>query len=336
MRDLADLLEEHVSTPFPAEIEKGRDYGMVDPVMIDAEMFGWASSYTPGFQLNTDAHRSLERVRLELGESWGALPAAARPYFARLLRIADAAIQGCETVAAPAPPVENGIDLVARVACNGEVMWARSHAHQVLRALTDAGLEILGLDLRKYTPDGGTHEAPWSSIQPDDGATNLDRALRSFEAAVDSDLTDYPWVLITYRSANRPGPALTTGEVELLTDGLTDDISFDNALIDLGLRGNPPARNEPPDAIQIDAAFRSYERLLNAGLIRLGRVQYIDGGPPGRVAPIEHLVESLTQVRARVEEACRTASDWGDWGFSCWSVNTSDGDAAARERLGNA
>ena len=79
---------------------------------------------------------------------------------------------------------------------------------------------------------------------------------------------------MTYRNANRPSPdsvgsALTDGEFALLVDGLTDDISFDIALINLGIRRNPPARNEPPEAVEVEAAFRSYERLLDAGLIRL-------------------------------------------------------------------
>ncbi len=329
MRDISDLLEEHREAPFPAEVEKGRDYGAIDPVMIDADIFGWVTSYASGRQLDPDARHGLEQARLELGESWNDLPEASLPYYARLVRLADAATQGCEAVPSPGPPLADRIDLVARVACNGEVMWPRSHAEDALRSLTAGGLEILGLDLRKYPPDGGTHEAPWSSLEPAESTTNLDQALRSLEAALDSELTDYPWVLITYRNARWSDPVLTRGEVGLLADGLTDDISFDSALIDLGIRRNPPARNEPPEAVEIDAAFRSYERLLDADLIRLGRLQYIDGGPPGRVAPVEHVAEPLAQVRARVEEACRTSSDWADWAFSCWSVNSPGGDAVA-------
>lgn len=337
MRDLSDLLEEHRDAPFPDEVEKGRTYGVIDPVMIDADIFGWVSSYASGRQLDTDARRGLEQARLQLGGSWNDLPVASLPYYARLLRLADVAVQGCEAVPSPAPPLADRIDLIARVACNGEVMWPRSHAENALRSLTGAGLEILGLDLRKYPPDGGTHEAPWSSLEPAESMTNLDEALQSLDDASESVLNDYPWILVTYRNANRPSPnsvrsALTDGEVALLIDGLTDDISFDIALINLGIRRNPPARNEPPKAVEIEAAFRSYERLIDADLIRLGRVQYIDGGPPGRVAPVEHVSEPLAQVRTRVEEACRTATDWVDWAFSCWSVNTPAGDAFANKR----
>jgi len=156
VRDLSDLLEEHGDAHFPAEIERGRDYGVIDPVMVDADIFGWVSSYASGVQLETSARRGLEQARLELGKSWNDLPVAALPYYARLLRLADAAVQDCEAVPSPGPPLTGGVDLVARVACNGEVMWPRSHAEDALRSLAAAGLEILGLDLRKYPPDGGT------------------------------------------------------------------------------------------------------------------------------------------------------------------------------------
>ena len=334
VRSIAELLEEHRDAHFPAEIENAREYGVIDPVMIDADIFGWVSSYASGVELDTDARRGLEHARLKLGESWSELPAASHPYFARLLRLADVAIQGCEALPPPAPPLRDRNDLVARVGCNGEVMWPRSLARDAIRSLTAADFEILGLDLRKYPPDGGTQEAPWSSLESTANAANLDQALRSLEAALDSEFVDYPWILITYRNAGGSDPVLTRGEVGLLADGLTDDISFDIALIDFGVRGNPPVRNEPPDANQIDAAFRSYERLLDADLIRLGRVKYIDGGPPGRVEPVEHMAEPLTKVRARVEESCRTAMDWGDWAFSCWSVNTETGDERVRDDAG--
>lgn len=128
-------------------------------------------------------------------------------------------------------------------------------------------------------------------------------------------------------------PNLPNGELQLLIDGLTDVVSFDMALLHLGLRGNPPDRSEPPNTAQIEVAFRRFEGLLTGGLIQLGRMQYVDGGPPGRVAPVEHIEERFQDVRSRVKEACRTAEDWGDWAFSCWTANTADGDALARELL---
>lgn len=167
----------------------------------------------------------------------------------RLLRVADAAVQGCDVVPPPQPPLPNRLDLIARVACNGEVMWARSHAHAALRALSSAGFNILGLDLRKFPPGGGTHEAPWSSLEAADLTTHLDAARESLNGALQSDLIGYPWVLITYSSAARSGsdllgPDLTNGEIELLSNELTDHVSFDMSLIHLGIRQNRRRAND--------------------------------------------------------------------------------------------
>ena len=56
-------------------------------------------------------------------------------------------------------------------------------------------------------------------------------------------------------------------------------------------------------------------------------MQYVDDGPPGRVAPVMHVEESITVEKARVLGACRHGAGW-EW--SCWVVNTEDGDDAAR------
>lgn len=339
MRSITDLLDEQRDAEFPPEIEKGRNYGTVDPVMIDADIYGRVLNYVSGFQLDGEARACLEQARLELGHSFNELPNGARPYYARLLRLADVAVQGCDALPSPAPPLRSQVDLLARMACNGETMWARSHSGAALQALSSAGFEILGLDLRKYPHDGGTYEAPWSDVEGDDSTSNLEAAQRSLATALGSELTDYPWILITYRPTRLQrhdphGSDLTDAEIELLVDGLTDDVSFDMALLHLGIRGNSPDRNEAPDAAQIEAVFRSYERLINNGLIQLGRVQYIDGGPPGRVAPVEHVEEPLREVRTRVDHACSSATDWADWAFGCWTVNTEGGDAIARKQLG--
>ena len=46
--DLALALSRHSDLPFPSEIEKGRDYGQVDPVMIDSDIYGWAQAAADG------------------------------------------------------------------------------------------------------------------------------------------------------------------------------------------------------------------------------------------------------------------------------------------------
>lgn len=43
--------------------------------------------------------------------------------------------------------------------------------------------------------------------------------------------------------------------------------------------------------------------------MQIGRVQCIDGGPPGRVAPVEHIAEPIGEVRQRVENACRSDAE---------------------------
>ncbi len=127
--------------------------------------------------------------------------------------------------------------------------------------------------------------------------------------------------------------ALTPGEIEILIDGLSDDVAFHWLLIHLEIRNNPFETEHPPTAHDIESAFRSLGRLTIRGLIRVGRIQHIDGGAPGRLAPVEHIEEQLPVVRKRVEAACASAKEWGDWGFSCWVVNTDRGDSAARRAL---
>lgn len=127
---------------------------------------------------------------------------------------------------------------------------------------------------------------------------------------------------------------LSAGEIEVLIDGLSDDISFHWALIHLGLRANPPADEMPPSAEMVSAAFVHFERLLDRGLVKLGHIAYVDSDErPGTVAPVKHVEETVAEVRKRVEDACSTASDWSDWAFSCWLVSTEAGAALARQAL---
>lgn len=127
---------------------------------------------------------------------------------------------------------------------------------------------------------------------------------------------------------------LSAGEIELLVGGLNDDISFDWALIHLGLRANPPADDVPPNAEMISAAFVHFERLLDRGLVKRGHIAYVDPDErPGTVAPVRHVEETVAEVRKRVEDACFAASDWSDWAFSCWLVTTEAGAALARQAL---
>lgn len=120
---------------------------------------------------------------------------------------------------------------------------------------------------------------------------------------------------------------LTSGEIELLVDGLSDHVDLGWVLIHLGIRGNPPAHPGPPSASDVDTAFVALDRLSRAGLVSVGHLEYLDGGPPGRFAPVEHVQERIGDVKTRVIEACANGTDW-EW--SCWVVNTADGDERAQ------
>lgn len=59
-----------------------------------------------------------------------------------------------------------GVASAATVDANGEVWWRSADADTAVNALADAGLVILGLDLREYDDDGRFYETAWSAYQP--------------------------------------------------------------------------------------------------------------------------------------------------------------------------
>lgn len=123
----------------------------------------------------------------------------------------------------------------------------------------------------------------------------------------------------------------TLGELEILIDGLSDDVAFIWVLIHLGIRTNPPPTPDwAPAASDLQNAFASLRRLANHRLIRVGRIEYVDGGPPGRLAPVRHVAEDMDVVVSRVEAAVQTAKVEDDWAYSCWIVNTDEGNVVAR------
>lgn len=82
---LTEEMRLHMAEPFPESVEKGLDYGNVDAVMIDADIYGWAT--------RAGSLSELDRSRLaqaddELQRSIGAFPPDAQPYYERVLRIA--------------------------------------------------------------------------------------------------------------------------------------------------------------------------------------------------------------------------------------------------------
>jgi hypothetical protein len=95
---VADTLAEemclHMTEPFPDSVEKGLDYGEVDPVMVDANIYGWATR--AGSLSELDQSRLLQTAD-ELERSIAAFPPDAQPYYERILRIARLALDAQQT-----------------------------------------------------------------------------------------------------------------------------------------------------------------------------------------------------------------------------------------------
>lgn len=82
---LAEEMRLHAAEPFPDSVEKGLDDGEVDAVMIDADIYGWATR--AGSLSDTDRSR-VQQAADKLQRSIAAFPPDAQPYFERILRIA--------------------------------------------------------------------------------------------------------------------------------------------------------------------------------------------------------------------------------------------------------
>lgn len=87
--ELKQQMKRHLADPFPKSIEKGEEFGEVDAVMIDADIYGWA---TKGEGLSDLDRTRLAEARDQLARSLRAFPADALPYYERLLKIADLAL----------------------------------------------------------------------------------------------------------------------------------------------------------------------------------------------------------------------------------------------------
>ena len=109
--------------------------------------------------------------------------------------------------------------------------------------------------------------------------------------------------------------------MELVEEARRDDIDMAWTLIHLGIRRNDGADARRPTTADIDRAFESLERLSRAGLIRVGHTEYVDGGGPGRVAPVHLIDDPLPFVKHRVLTAIRDGDDT-DWQFGLWLTAT--------------
>jgi hypothetical protein len=81
-----------MTDPFPGSVVKGEDYAEVDAVMIGADIYGWAQIVSTGGRLSALDRSRLDQAAAELERSLTSFPAAARPYYERVLRIAHLAL----------------------------------------------------------------------------------------------------------------------------------------------------------------------------------------------------------------------------------------------------
>jgi hypothetical protein len=127
---------------------------------------------------------------------------------------------------------------------------------------------------------------------------------------------------------SNPEP-LTEGEVAILVDGLSDEVGFIYVMHHLGFGAYVGAGPGAERSRAVQSAIDSLRRLVDRGLVLVGYTQYVDGGPPGRLAPYEHVSESPDDVWRRLRsDSLSTEPGALDW--SCWCVNSPAGDEVAR------
>jgi len=77
---------------------------------------------------------------------------------------------------------------------NGEVLWSVADAPGAIRALAEAGVVVLGTDVRDYDADGRFTEVAWSDYSGTDVETGRDAAL----AAIRRGHLPGDWILVTW------------------------------------------------------------------------------------------------------------------------------------------
>lgn len=91
MANLKKLLKAHLRMPFPAGVEKGAEYGEVNSVLIDTDIYEWALQASRGKLSSQDAYK-LRIMRDKLNRSLDYFPARARNYYESLVEMASAAL----------------------------------------------------------------------------------------------------------------------------------------------------------------------------------------------------------------------------------------------------
>ena len=89
---LRRLLHAHFKEPWPESVERGDDFGEIDPVMADADIYGWAVASLRGWLTDVD-RLQLSAVADQVERTIPVLPKNSRSYFERLLRLARTAVE---------------------------------------------------------------------------------------------------------------------------------------------------------------------------------------------------------------------------------------------------
>jgi hypothetical protein len=163
-----------------------------------------AGSSEPGRANGGDSHIQRDRLNPYRRLFGSATTRAHRERYSRP-RISVLTTEGCRYRA----PVSTTDDLAllppdvagsARVDDNGEVWWHSADAERAVNALANAGLVILGLDLREYDAEGRFFETAWSALEPTD-ANDVELGRSAALAALARPDRFGNAVLITWRPA---------------------------------------------------------------------------------------------------------------------------------------
>jgi hypothetical protein len=89
---LADLLVEHLSEPWPSDVPRGESFGSIEPVMAQADVFGWSLAALHGALSDTD-RASLSEYADDIEASLGYLAPIGRTSFELVVELARAAVK---------------------------------------------------------------------------------------------------------------------------------------------------------------------------------------------------------------------------------------------------
>ncbi|PRY69347.1 hypothetical protein B0I08_10219 [Glaciihabitans tibetensis] len=86
------VLHVQFKEPWPESVERSADYGEIDPVMADADVYGWAVASLRGRLTDVD-RLQLSALADQVERAIPVFPQHGRPYFDRLLGLARAAVE---------------------------------------------------------------------------------------------------------------------------------------------------------------------------------------------------------------------------------------------------